>query len=612
MNSRQKIALAVSDFFLAWLSLLLALGLRVDFVGDKMARWIDHQLWFFNAIGLSLVLVFHLFGLYDRLWRYAGVREMTEVLVAVTIVLTPFEFLVLIGRGLVFPRTGLVLAWFITIAFCGGLRFLFRIAAENQNSHGEIRRAYVVGANDAGESVYRELNRGSSPVKVVGFISTPSDDSAGGSIRGIKILGTLSDLPELLESSGVRELVLAQLPPGEVAQVVQICEGLEVSYSVVPSVADLVGGKVQVKRLRELRIEDLLERDVVSYDEASVRGYLEGKRILVTGAGGSIGSEICRQVLRSRPREIVALGRGENSIYEIVTELSDPCVRPVIVDVRDAHRLRQTFSTFRPQVVFHAAAHKHVPLMEDAPAEAVANNVRGSLNVMELCQEFSVEKMIVLSTDKAVNPGNVMGATKRLCEMLLLQRCQTGMAAVRFGNVLGSRGSVVPTFLQQIERGGPVTVTDPEMTRFFMTIPEAVALVLQAGALAQGGEIYVLDMGKPVKIIEMARNLVRLSGFEPGRDIEIKIVGARPGEKLHEAFVGEGESSEATSTEKVKRVVSHLPDGWPGSRLEDLLQAAEEGDDVRCRDLLNDLVKVKLPAAELGGRGDSVPDTNSR
>ena len=599
MSPRQKIVMAISDFFLSWLGLLLALCLRVDFNGDTVARYLDSQLWFFNVIGLGTVLVFFLFGLYDRFWRYAGVRELSEVVAAVSIVLAPCQLLVMSGRGIIYPRSALLLAWFTIIALCGGIRFLLRVAAEVRAEEGEQRQVFIVGTDEASESVFRDLKRGSRSLQVKGFVQTNPERPGKGYIRGVQVLGHLRELPQLLEESGVRELVLAELPPRTVGEVVRLCEGLEVAYSAIPSVADLVAGKVQVRRLRELRIEDLLERDAVTSDDESLRSYLSGKRILVTGAGGSIGAEICRQVLRFSPTELVALGRGENSIYEIVSELSNPLVIPVIANVQDRKRIEQTLAKHRPQVVFHAAAHKHVPLMEMAPAEAVSNNVGGTKNLLELAPEYGCERMVILSTDKAVNPQNIMGASKRLCELLMLKSQLPGLAAVRFGNVLGSRGSVVPTFMKQLERGGPLTVTSAEMTRFFMTIPEAVALVLQAGAFTNQGAIYVLDMGKPVKILELAENMIRLSGLEPGRDIEIEIIGTRPGEKIHEALVGEGEEKESTSAEKIDRVTSTaLPPGWPGEKLQELLRAAESGEDALARELLFELVQSGSEAAK--------------
>ena len=343
--------------------------------------------------------------------------------------------------------------------------------------------------------------------------------------------------------------------------------------------------------MREVQIEDLLDRDPIEGNLEAVKGYIQGKCVLVTGAGGSIGSEICRQVVKLGASRLILMGRGENSIHEIGIELRNAPIVQFIGNLRDKARMTKLFEQYRPQVVFHTAAHKHVPLMELSPAEAVANNVFGTQLLLDLAQQYKVEKLISISTDKAVNPTSVMGATKRMAELILASRRVPGFAAVRFGNVLGSRGSVIPTFRKQIAKGGPVTVTDENMTRFFMTIPEAVGLVLQAGALAQGGEIYVLDMGKPMKIIDLARNLIRLSGFEPDVDIPIKIVGLRPGEKLYEELTNTGEETEPTAMPKITKVTTEAPPaGWPGAKLEELRQAALLADDEAALRLLAELV----------------------
>ncbi len=595
MTTRQKITLAVSDFFLVWLGLLIALGLRVDFNPESMARFTRDPVWFL-AISSTCVVSFHLFGLYDRFWRYAGIRELIEVAAASTVALFPFEVLALWGEGFAFPRTALLLAWFVVVAEVGGLRLLLRLASERVANEPHRKPVLVVGANDAGESVLRDLGRAGSGFAVVGFVAVEKEPK--GSIRGVPIVGRLEELPGLIGEMRVEELILAQLSPARSSQVVRLCEGLEVALKTVPAATALVSGQVQVNPLRELRIEDLLEREPVSLDPGPVKTYLAGKTVLVTGAGGSIGSEICRQVLGFGPRLVILLGRGENSIHELMVELNGQAVVPVICDVRNPRGLEEVFRQHRPQVVFHAAAHKHVPLMERVTAEAVANNVFGSLNVMDLCKQYEAEKFILLSSDKAVNPTSVMGATKRLAELLLAKNPGNGFAAVRFGNVLGSRGSVVPTFRSQIEKGGPVTVTDPEMTRFFMTIPEAVALVLQAGSLAEGGEIYVLDMGKQVKIVDLARNLIRLSGFEPERDIPIEIIGVRQGEKMYEELVNVGEEVDDTALPKIQKVVSPPPSGdWPGPKLDRLRQSTEEADHDAALDGLAELVKNFHPVS---------------
>ncbi|MFA5508592.1 MAG: polysaccharide biosynthesis protein, partial [Vulcanimicrobiota bacterium] len=362
----------------------------------------------------------------------------------------------------------------------------------------------------------------------------------------------------------------------------------------IPAVSGLLTGDLEVNTIRPLRLEDLLERETVEFEPEQVGQYLRDKVVLVTGAGGSIGAEIVRQLLPLAPKEVLLMGRGENSIYEILMEVKQTLgsslpdgateITPVIGDVRSKLSLKMLFAEHKPQVVFHAAAHKHVPLMEAQPVEACANNIFGTLNLMELCRESEVEKLVVLSTDKAVDPKSVMGATKRVTELLVHTSGQKGFTAVRFGNVLGSRGSVVPTLQKQIERGGPVTITSPEMSRYFMTIPEAVSLVLGAGSVAEGGEIYVLEMGQPVKIIRLAENLIRLVGLTPHKDIEIVYTGARPGEKLHEELVYSGETSSPSGLKGMVRVTpSSLSEDWPGEKLEELRQAVETGDQEAAR-----------------------------
>ncbi|MBI3925005.1 MAG: polysaccharide biosynthesis protein [Armatimonadetes bacterium] len=589
MRAREKIALALADFLLLGIGVVIALGLRVDFDPATMERYIDGQFWLFPSIATFGVCFFYLFGLYDKVWRYAGTRELLEVVAGVTVVLSPFQVLVLLGRGFYFPRTGLLLAWFVCILLCGGVRVLLRLASERGGRPQAVRRVLIVGANDAGETVLRDLSRGSGS-RVVGFVD---DDPSRRrlSIRGTPVLGSLTELPELVREHSITELILAQLPPPQARKVVDVCSGVNVHLRTVPAVSELAEGRIQVEKMRPLSIEDLLERDPVKLDLAKVASFLKGRRVLVTGAGGSIGSEICRQVVRFGPESLILLGRGENSIYEIGLELRGHPVTSYISDVRDRTRMEHLFQTQRPQVVFHAAAHKHVPMMETNAAEAVSNNVFGTMLLMELCRRHQVERFVLLSTDKAVAPTSMMGATKRLGEMLLAHQKLPGFAAVRFGNVLGSRGSVVPTFRRQIERGGPVTVTDPEMTRFFMTIPEAVSLVIQAASMARGGEIYVLDMGKPVRIYDLARNLIRLSGYEPDHDIAIEIVGTRPGEKMHEELISIGEETEDTDTRKIMRVLSPPPpEGWPGETMRRLEKAVEDCDDRRCFGFMEQLV----------------------
>lgn len=601
MKAREKLALAASDFCLILAAIVLALGLRLDFNWEAMSRFLDPNLTLHFSISVFTVVIFYLFGLYEKVWRYAGTHELVGVVSATVVSLVPFQLVILLGRGGFFPRTGLILTGILIVCICGGVRLLLRLASETMGKPITSTRVVIVGANDAGESVARELSRSGKSYVVVAFVDDrPS--RMGVRIRGVPVRGTIDELPGVIDSFLVTEVVLAEPPPSVVRRVMELTRGRELKLRVVPAMRDLVEGKVQLHRLRQLSIEDLLEREPVKIDPQLVHPLLHGKRVLITGAGGSIGSEIARQVWAHGPAELVLLGRGENSLYEIGLELRE--ARLVVCDVCRAQILDQIFSEVRPQFVFHAAAHKHVPLMEGSPAEAVYTNVFGTLAVLEACQKYEVERFVLLSTDKAVNPANIMGSTKRVAECLVARTARPGYAAVRFGNVLGSRGSVVPTMQRQIQQGGPVTVTDPRMSRFFMTIPEAVALVLQTSSLSQAGHIYLLDMGKPVRILDLAHNLIRLCGFEPEKDIAIEITGCRPGEKLEEELVGSREVTEPTALPKISRVMSPLPPNWPGERLEQLRRACLQGDNPGCRKLLAELLQdVASPQPEASVTG---------
>jgi len=593
LNFRHKLALALLDIVLVFLGLVLALGLRLDFDLGAMERFLQlSNLLLYVGVSMLAVVNFSLFGLYDKVWRYAGIHELLSAFYAVALTASVWEVFVLLAGGAVFPRTCTATAALLWLACCGGVRFGLRLVSVKKNGDFALaRRALVVGADDSGEVVLRELERENSGFKCVGLID---NDPAKRSLRihGIPVLGQVVDIAEIAQQLDVSFVIMAGMQPSLVRSVVQTCAKVpEVKLRVIPSVSELLDEHVKVSNLREVQIEDLLDRDPIEGDLEAVKGYIQGKCVLVTGAGGSIGSEICRQVVKLGASRLILMGRGENSIHEIGIELRNAPIVRFIGNLRDKARMTKLFEQYHPQVVFHTAAHKHVPLMELCPAEAVANNVFGTQLLLDLAQQYKVEKLISISTDKAVNPTSVMGATKRMAELILASRRIPGFAAVRFGNVLGSRGSVIPTFKKQIAKGGPVTVTDENMTRFFMTIPEAVGLVLRAGALAQGGEIYVLDMGKPMKIIDLARNLIRLSGFEPDVDIPIKIVGLRPGEKLYEELTNTGEETEPTAMPKITKVTTEAPPaGWPGAKLEELRQAVLLADDEAALRLLAELV----------------------
>jgi FlaA1/EpsC-like NDP-sugar epimerase len=540
----------LTDILLIAVSALGSYVLRLELTEDFFRFYLQAALW---LLGTSLVIkpaVYYFFGLYRRLWVYASVSELKLIAVSVT---TASVIVSAVNVGLAwaqiitpgFSRSALAIDWLLSLVFVGGSRFAVRLMAESSLPHrdGKGKKIVVIGAGDAGALVVKELQKNSQlNLEPIGFLD---DDPAKQKhqIHGVPVIGKLSDLANVLEERQINEVIIS-IPsaPGKVVRLVaDICRLKGIPFRTMPGIYELLGGKVSVSRLREVEITDLLRREPARIHEELIGQVLKGKRVLVTGAGGSIGRELCRQIARWNAASLILLGHGENSIFEALLELKADYpgleLIPVIADVRDAVRLQAVFVQHQPQVVFHAAAHKHVPLMQINVEEAVANNVLGTQNVVETADRCGVDRLVLISTDKAVHPANVYGATKRLAEMVVLDAARrTGKAfsVVRFGNVLGSRGSVVPLFKRMIASGGPLQITHPEMERFFMTIPEAVHLVLQAAAMGQGGEAFLLNMGEQVRILGLAEDLIRLSGLEPGRDIEIVFTGIRPGEKLRE------------------------------------------------------------------------------
>ena len=561
----------ISDVILTALSAILGFAIRLDFPGfwSYLSVCIPFML---MAVALKLT-AYYACGLYRRYWRYASVPEALSILAAVTFSSAILALLVLglfLPQGWFsgFPRSALIIDWLCSLFFIGGIRFSVRFLGEvgalkGNNGHSSQnkspRRVLIVGAGDAGAMLVREMrNNPSVGMEPVGYVDDNSA-KAGMRIRGLPVLGTREAIPKLVRQFKIAQVLIAMpTAPGQaIRQIREICDAVPVACKTIPGMYELLNGAVVLRQIRDVQIEDLLRRDPV-HIKANDAAYLRDKVVLVTGAGGSIGSELCRQVAHRQPKRLVLLGHGEYSIYLIHEELRSQFPKlelvPVIADVRDKARLQRVFRAHCPEAVFHAAAHKHVPLMEQNLDEAVTNNVLGTRNVLEVAEGLGVERFVLISSDKAVNPVNVMGATKRIAELMAQdasRQAGRNFVAVRFGNVLGSRGSVVPLFKQQIQAGGPVTVTHPDMERYFMTIPEAVYLVLQAAALGQGGELFVLDMGEPVKIADLARDLITLSGLQPSRDIEIKFVGIRPGEKLRERLFLDGQEYETTSHDKV-------------------------------------------------------------
>ncbi|HEY2825007.1 MAG TPA: nucleoside-diphosphate sugar epimerase/dehydratase [Gemmatimonadales bacterium] len=560
-------------------------------------------------------------GLYRRYWRYASVEELALIVIAMVvggIVALAIQGLVIgpafLGAYPSLPRSLPILVAMLTVGFVGASRFSIRLAEHLRRkwqgqggSTGEY--VLIIGAGAAGSTMVRELRANPQlGLEPLGFVD---DDvtKRGHMIHGVPVLGNRDDIPALAREYGISKVIIAMpTAPGKVIREVRdVCESAKLNTKIMPGFFDIISGRVSVSQLRDVQIEDLLRRKPVQTDQKAVRELVQGSTVLVTGAGGSIGSEICRQVSLLGARELVLVGHGENSIFDATNELRtlDPelTIVPVIADIRDGARMERILRTYRPQAVFHAAAHKHVPLMELNPEEAVTNNVIGTANVVAAAMAANVPRFVLISTDKAVNPSSVMGATKLMAEAIVhAAAASTGAAyvSVRFGNVLGSRGSVVPLFQQQIRAGGPITITHPEMTRYFMTIPEAVQLVLQAAALGQGGETFLLDMGEPVKIVQLARDMVQLSGLELDRDIKIIFSGLRPGEKLFEELYGNTENLDRTAHEKIFVLRNGKKPSTQITRIEELREAATVGDGIRLRHLLADIVPDFAPA--VGGR----------
>ncbi|MEK4346201.1 polysaccharide biosynthesis protein [Paenibacillus sp. FSL P4-0184] len=504
------------------------------------------------AFGGSLIY----FGLYRRMWQYASIGEIISVSKAIVVgSLFSFALAYLILPDRV-PLAIEVRSMETILLLVGGVRFLWRVLHNDRINYKDTKtHTLIVGAGDCGILIAREMMGPSfAHTKLVGFI----DDSINKyhlSILGVPVLGNRYAIPAIVKEREIHEIIIAMpsVSRTEISEIINLAKKTGAKLKIIPALNDLIAGKISVKKLRDVSVEDLLGREPIIADLNSILGYVHHKTVLVTGAGGSIGSELCRQIAPFGPDKLMLLGHGENSIYMIEMELRkkfpDLNIVTVIADVQDRSRMMDIFSSHKPHVVFHAAAHKHVPLMERNPSEAIKNNVFGTRNVADCADKYGAERFVMISSDKAVNPTSVMGATKRIAEMYvqsLHTTSRTKFSAVRFGNVLGSRGSVIPAFKEQIAAGGPVTVTHPEMVRYFMTIPEAVQLVIQSGSFAKGGEVFILDMGEPVKILTLAEDLITLSGYEPYRDIDIQFSGIREGEKLYEELLTDEENLGST------------------------------------------------------------------
>jgi FlaA1/EpsC-like NDP-sugar epimerase len=599
---KRTLSLIVVDMILINLSVFGSFYLR--FEGNIPSEYFTT--FYHTAITSTIIYVlsFYYFGLYRRIWQYASVGELLSILYAVSIGTIGVAGVVYFLAPFRVPHKAAILLWLLTVILIGGSRFLWRILQENsfynQNAMPE-KRVLIVGAGDAGALAARELkHRNYRDGKPVGFIDDAPDKQKL-QLLGLPVLGTRNDILRVVKGHNIDEVIIAMPSASSEAirELVELCEKAKLEMKILPGVYDILSGNVQVNPIREVQVEDLLGREPVVMDLYEVANYLRGQSVLVTGAGGSIGSELCRQVIMFKPSRLILVGHGENSIFEIEQELKDLCsdtiLQTEILDIKDILKVNRVFNVHKPNVVFHAAAHKHVPLMERNPEEALKNNVLGTKNLAEAAATVGVKTFVLISTDKAVNPTSVMGATKRIAEMVIqsMERVSsTKFVAVRFGNVLGSRGSVIPTFKKQIAKGGPVTVTDPEMVRFFMTIPEASQLVIQAGAIAAGGEIFILDMGKPVKIVDLAKDIIRLSGLEPGKDIEIKFTGIRPGEKLYEELLT---AEEGTTETNHKRIFVAKPNSIDRAKLEELIYVVHERGSLLTDDESISLIQTVVP-----------------
>ena len=613
-NLRNRNILLI-DIILTVVSVLGAFALRLE-LGALFFFYLPSAYWMIGVAILTKIPIYYFFGLYRRLWGYASTKELRLIVFSVTsatVVVSVIMILLLTFRVFTgFPRAVLIIDWLLSILLIGGVRFAIRLISDNISTISSSTKSktpkntLIIGAGDAGALVVRELQKNPDlNLKPIGFLDD-NPNKMKQQIHGVQVIGTLADIGKILEHRKVDEVVIAIPSSGGkvIRMIADVCRLKGVSFRTMPGIYELIGGKVSINRLREVDITDLLRRQPSHMREELIGETLAGKRVMVTGAGGSIGRELCRQIIRWQPSHLIVLGHGENSIFETLLEIQESApglsVIPVIADVRDEQRILKIFAAQKPDVVFHAAAHKHVPLMEMNIDEAIDNNVRGTRNVVKACEINEVKRLVMISTDKAIRPANIMGAAKRFSEMMVLDAAhRTGYAycVVRFGNVLGSRGSVVPLFKHQIATGGPVTITHPDMKRYFMTIPEAVYLVLQSAGMSTSGETFVLNMGQQVRILDLAEDLIRLSGLEPGKDIEIIFTGIRPGEKLSEDLWEDGNQFQPTQHPDIYQFddPSNLSGSELESKIDELLALADKGEG----DQIVALIDATIPGATL-------------
>lgn len=544
-------------------------GILISVLVSMILTW-KYQNLDISTMMLSIIIYmlihtvsFKLFRCYSSLWRYAGEEELVSILLACLVYVIPVYIahrLIGIDYSILFY----IVSTILIIGYTGGLRLVYRTGRRFKTRmvvSQDSQRVLVVGAGSAGQMIINELKENPQLKKVPVGIIDDDINKIGRVIHNVKILGNTSQVKEIVEKENVDEIILAMANVDKTrkSEIINICKETKCKLKTIPGIYEIIDGKVDIKKIRDVDIEDLLGREPIKVNMEEMSGYIEERTVLVTGGGGSIGSELCRQIASFNPKHLIIVDNYENNAYAIQQELIRKYegklnLSTIIASIREYKRMDEIFNEYKPDVVFHAAAHKHVPLMENSPSEAIKNNIFGTLNVARLADIYKVKRMVLISTDKAVNPTNIMGATKRAAEMIIQtinKNSETEFVAVRFGNVLGSNGSVIPLFKKQIAEGGPVTITHPDIIRYFMTIPEAVQLVLQAGAMAKGGEIFILDMGEPVKIVDLANNLIRLSGFEPGVDIKIEYSGLRAGEKLYEELLMSEEGLTKTANSKI-------------------------------------------------------------
>lgn len=636
-NLRNLIPQIIIDALCVFFSYWLAFVFR--FLPDhKIPFMIPQQyVYAFNAtipwITLICLAVFAIFRFYSTMWAFASLDELLQIFYGTT---TACVIVAVLGFNIFpnimndpngvrispFPTLVYIMGWLLTVFLVGGSRFCIRISQRKgggKAGRGEkSRRVMVVGAGEMGSMVIKDM-KNAPQSKGIPVVAIDDDKKKRGTrIHGVKVAGGRESIPRLVSHYHVDEIILAiaTAKQKDKREIINICSKTNCQLKTIPALYEMLEGESAPLKLRDVNIVDLLGRDEIKLNTEEISGYLENKTIIVTGGGGSIGSELCRQIARFSPKKIVILEIYENNAYILQNELKRRYpgldIEVVIGSVRDKARVEHIFECYHPDVVFHAAAHKHVPLMELSPGEAVKNNVFGTLNVAQACDKYHVKRMVLISTDKAVNPTNIMGATKRICELIVQyysRHSKTGFVAVRFGNVLGSSGSVIPIFKQQIAEGGPVTVTHPDIVRYFMTIPEAARLVIQAGGMAKGGEIFVLDMGEPVKIVDLARNLIRLSGYEPDVDIKIKYTGLRPGEKLYEELLLDSEGGCKKTSHELIYIGNPIPFNEDTfiSDIEELRSVAGV-DNVKMMEIIHRLVPTYTGHAE---KTDLLADDNT-